>query len=241
MSATTTAPAARLAAFRNSRTAARIWSLVIAVDVLAAFAIQIALVLTGGPDPNTGETVATVGIPVRMVQTFSFFTIQSNLLVLIAAITLVIDPSRDGRVWRVLRLDALLGIVITGLVFDLVLIRYVHPSGWQLVATIGFHYIAPWVTLLGWLLFGPRPRIDRLTKLWAFAWPTAWIVYTFVHGALSDWYPYPFMDVHEIGYAVALRNTGIIVVIAVVLVAVFGWIDGKRPALPPDPTGAASR
>ena len=28
--------------------------------------------------------------------------------------------------------------------FDLVLIHYVHPSGWQLVATIGFHFIAPW-------------------------------------------------------------------------------------------------
>jgi hypothetical protein len=204
----------------------------IAIDVFTAFVIQIGLVLTGGPDPNTGETVATVGIATRMIQTFSFFTIQSNLLVLVAAITLVINPLRDGRVWRILRLDALLGIVITGLVFDLVLIRYVHPSGWQLVATIGFHYIAPWATLLGWLLLGPRPRIDRATIAWALVWPIAWTVYTFVRGAIINWYPYPFIDVHDVGYAVALRNTAFVFILAVALIAAFSLIDRRRPAAP---------
>lgn len=208
--------------------ASRIWHLVIAVDIAAALVIQVVLVLTGGPDPNTGETVASVGVATRIIQTLSYFTIQSNILVLIVAATLVANPRRDGRVWRVLRLDALLGITITGLVFDLVLIHYVHPSGWQLVATIGFHYIAPWATLLGWLLFGPRPRFDRGTVGWAFVWPIAWIAYTFVRGGLVDWYPYPFLDVEEIGYPAALRNTAAVVAVAVVLVAIFVRIDRIR-------------
>jgi hypothetical protein len=213
---------------------ARIWSLAIAVDVLAAFVIQVVLVLTGGPDPNTGETVATVGVATRMVQTFSFFTIQSNLLVLIVAVSLALSPNRDGALWRVLRLDALLGIVITGLVFDLVLIRYVHPSGWQLVATIGFHYIAPWATLLGWVLFGPRLRIDRATIGWAFVWPICWIAYTFARGALVHWYPYQFLDADRIGYGVALRNTGFVIILALALVAGFSRIDRRRlPRLEP--------
>ena len=120
------------------------------------------------------------------------------------------------------------GITITGLVFDLVLIDYVHPSGWQLVATIGFHYVAPWATLLGWLLFGPRPRIDRATMAWAFLWPIAWIGYTFIRGALVDWYPYPFLNADEIGYGVAIRNTLAIVVLALVLVAIFARLDRIR-------------
>jgi hypothetical protein len=210
----------------------RIWHLVIVVDVVAALIIQLALVLTGGPDPNTGATVASVGVATRMVQTLSFFTIQSNILVLVVAASLVVDPARDGRLWRVLRLDALLGITITGLVFDLILIRYVDPSGWQLVATIGFHYIAPWATLLGWLLLGPRPRIDRRTIAWAFVWPAAWIVYTFVRGALVDWYPYPFLDVQEIGYPAALGSTAVVVAVSVVLVAVFARLDRRLPAAP---------
>jgi magnesium-transporting ATPase (P-type) len=207
--------------------ASRIWHLCIAVDVVAALVIQIALILTGGPDPNTGETVASVGVATRMIQTVSFFTIQSNLLVLVVAVMTVRNPLRDGRFWRVLRLDALLGITITGLVFDLVLIHYVHPSGWQLVATIGFHYVAPWATLLGWLLFGPRPRIDRRTLTWVFLWPLAWIAYTFVHGAIVHWYPYPFLDVDKLGWWPALGATGIVLLLACVLLAIFTSLDRR--------------
>lgn len=219
--------------------ASRIWHAVIALNVVAALVIQVWLILTGGPDPNTGETVASVGVATRMVQTLSFFTIQSNLLVLAVAITLVIDPRRDGRFWRVLRLDALLGITITGLVFDLILIDYVDPTGWQLVATIGFHYIAPWATLLGWLLFGPRPRIDRSTIAWAFVWPVAWIVYTFVRGALVDWYPYPFLDVAKVGYPAALGATAGVLAVAGVLVIVFRRLDRVRTLGSPVVTAAA--
>ena len=210
------------------RPASRLWHLLIVVDVAAALVIQLWLILTGGPDPNTGEAVAAVGIGTRMIQTLSYFTIQSNILVLIAAATLVIDPARDGRFWRILRLDALLGITITGLVFDLVLIRYVHPTGWQLVATIGFHYVAPWATLLGWLIFGPRPRLDRSTMAWAFLWPMLWIAYTFIRGALVGWYPYPFLDVDEIGYWASIRNTTFVLVVALVLVAIFKGLDRFR-------------
>lgn len=208
------------------------WNGLIALVIVVSLVIQLVLILTGAPDPNTGETVASVGVATRMVQTLSFFTIQSNLLALIVAVTLVIDPGRDGRVWRVLRLDALLGIVVTGLVFDLILIHYVHPSGWQLVATIGFHYIAPWATLLGWLAFGPRPRIDTATIGWAFLWPLAWIAYTFIRGEFVHWYPYPFLDVDQLGFWNALRNAGWVLVVAIVLTAIFKTLDrtGVRAA-----------
>lgn len=219
----------------RARRASRAWHLVIAVDVVAALVIQLALILTGGPDPNTGETVASVGVATRMVQTLSFFTIQSNILVLVVAVTLVVDPERDGRFWRVLRLDALLGIVITGLVFDLILIHYVHPSGWQLVATIGFHYVAPWATLLGWVLFGPRPRIDRSTLAWSAVWPVAWIVLTFVRGAVDGWYPYPFLDVEKVGYPAALRNVLVVVAVAVVIAMVLRAVDRTQTLGAPRP------
>lgn len=87
------------------------------------------------------------------------------------------------------------------------------------VATIGFHYIASWATLLGWLLFGPRPRSDRATMAWALLWPIAWITYTFIRGALVHWYPYPFLDVDQTGYGAAIRGTALVLVLAVVLTA----------------------
>jgi hypothetical protein len=59
----------------------------------------------------------------------------------------------------------------------------------------------------------------------AFVWPVAWIAYTFVHGALSGWYPYPFLDAGLHGYAIALRNTAAVAVIAVAIALVFKLLD----------------
>jgi hypothetical protein len=127
--------------------------------------------------------------------------------------------------WRVAHLDALLGIIITGLVFDVVLARQVHLTGAAFWATIGFHYVAPWAALLGWLGFGPRPRISWRTVVAAFIWPALWIGYTFAHGAATDWYPYPFLDVSKKGYATALINTAVVVIIAAALATALRFLD----------------
>lgn len=205
--------------------ASRIWHGVLAVVVAAALLLQLVLTATGGQDVNSGAAGTSVPLATRLVRLFSYFTVQSNILILAGLIMLAIHPLRDDRFWRVLRLDGLLGIVITGLVFALVLSKQVHPVGLAAVANAGLHYIAPWASLAGWLLFGPRPRIDVRTIALAFVWPVAWIVYTFVHGALSHWYPYPFLDVGQLGFGVVLRNTAFVVVLAAVLIAALKLLE----------------
>jgi hypothetical protein len=106
-----------------------------------------------------------------------------------------------------------------------------HLTGWALAATMGFHYIAPRGTLLGWLIFGPRPRMSWRTFGFAFIWPVAWIVYTFIHGAISSWYPYPFLDVTTIGYLDALRNSAIVLMIAVIIAAILTLLYRRLPSL----------
>ena len=83
----------------------RIYHGALAGIVLASLIIQITLTATdtaphaGPPDPDPAIT--------RFVKLFSYFTIQSNVLLLIATAALALDPHRDGRLWRVIRLDAL--------------------------------------------------------------------------------------------------------------------------------------
>lgn len=197
----------------------------LALIVAASLVLQLVLVVIGGQDANSGAAGTTVPLASRLVRLFSYFTIQSNILILAALITLAVHPLRDGRFWRVLRLDALLGIVITGLVFALVLSKQVHPVGLAAVANAGLHYVAPWASLAGWLLFGPRPRIDARAIALAFIWSVAWIGYTFVHGAVSHWYPYPFLDVGQLGFGVALRNTSLVIVVAAVLIAALKLLE----------------
>jgi hypothetical protein len=210
--------------------AARVWWGILALIMAASFLTQLVLVLTGGVDANSGVAAGGVGVGTRLARLFSYFTIQSNLIALAAATTLMLAPYRDGRFWRVLRLDSLLGIVITGLVYDIMLAGMVDLTGLALAVTLGLHYVAPWGTLLGWLLFGPRPRIDRRTVVLGFLWPAAWIAYTFGRGAISGWYPYPFLDVNALGLPLALRNTAIVLVVGLLLAVVLKLLD-RLPTL----------
>jgi hypothetical protein len=209
---------------------ARWWFGAIAVVVAIALVIQIVLIFTGGQDANSGAN-ETGPIGTRLVRLFSFFTIQSNLFVLGTSIALFLSIRRDGRLWRVLRLDALLGIIITGLVYETILAPLVHLEGWALVATIGFHYISPWATLIGWLVFGPRPRMGWGVLVAAFIWPLLWLVYTFVHGAVTGWYPYPFLDVTTIGLADSIRNSAVVLAIGIVIAIILVLVDKHVPAL----------
>jgi hypothetical protein len=223
------------ATVRRRDAIARWWFGGIAVVVAIALIIQIALIFIGGQDVNSGTSTAGESLATRFVRLFSFFTIQSNLFVLGTSIALAVSIRRDGLLWRVLRFDALLGIIITGLVYETILAPLVHPEGWALAATIGFHYISPWATLVGWLVFGPRPRMGWRVMALTFIWPLLWLVYTFVHGAVTGWYPYPFLDVTTIGFADSVRNSALVLAIGVVIAAVLTMLDRILPALVRDP------
>lgn len=66
---------------------------------------------------------------------------------------------------------------------------------------------------------------------WAFVWPVLWIIYTFIHGAATGWYPYPFLDAHTHGYAIAVRNTLFVVILDVAIAVVLKLLDGRMPAV----------
>lgn len=214
----------------RSSSASRAWHGLLAAVVFASLVIQVTITATSGQDQGPGGVLQQDPAGTRFVRMFSFFTIESNILLLAAAASLALHPGREGRFWRVLRLDALLGIIITGLVYATVLAGTSHPTGAAYWSNLGFHYFAPWWALLGWLLFGPRPRIDRATMAWAFLWPALWIGYTLAHGAATGWYPYPFTDVTRIGYAAALRNLFFVVVLALAFTGILRLLDAKLPA-----------
>lgn len=215
----------------TTRTAvARVVYLLLAVLVAAALVVQVVLIVQGGADANSGETGAVAPLGTRLVRLASYFTIECNVLVLVLAASHAHHPDRDGRLWRVLHVDALLGIAITGVVFSTVLAPIVRVSGLAFATNVVFHYVTPVAVVLGWLVFGPRPRVDRPALLAAAVWPAAWIAWTMAHGAVTGWYPYPFMDVDRLGLAVTARNIAFVVAGAVVVGLLLWWADRRIPA-----------
>lgn len=211
--------------------AARWWHGVVAAMALVGVVWELFGTLGRGPLP--GDTTTDL-----VVHFFSYFTILSNVLVGVTCALLLVDPLRDGRVFRVARLDALLCIAVTGLVYNTVLAGLQELSVAGIFTNLLLHQAGPLLAVLGWLVVGPRPRIDATTIWWSVLAPLVWIVYIFVQGAFSHWYPYPFMDVTEIGYPQALLNTGVVAVVFLLLAAGLGWVDRRmKPAPSPAATG----
>lgn len=139
---------------------------------------------------------------------FSFFTILGNILVALA-FALPLAPgltpaaffSRPG-----VRTALGVYIVVIGVVFYFLLRKIYHPTGLGWWVNILLHYIIPPLYVLDWLLFVPKRGLAfRHIPLWLI-FPLTYTFYTLLHGALSGYYPYPFLDAATYGYPQILTN-----------------------------------
>jgi hypothetical protein len=214
---------------------ARSWNFVIALLVAAGILVQvwIAIRVSSSPKAHAVGTLAGTPMANRVLRVLSFFTIQSNILSGVTSAQLARNPNRDGRIWRPTRLAALFGITVTGIVYSTVLAKIHEPHGWQETSTnTVFHYIVPIMMVLGWLPFGPRPRIDVRTISLSMVWPTAWISYILVYGAITKWYPYPFVDVTSHGYRRVIANATAVVAVLLFVTTLYWLGDRRLPARP---------
>jgi len=201
--------------------------------VVAAFALvaQVVLTVTGSA---TLVEVDPPGLAERLFHLVSYFTILSNLLVLVTTLAAARDPHVDGPVWRVLRLDGVVAITITGVVHWFLLRPLSDLAGWSYAVDKLLHVVVPLLTVVGWVAFGPRRRVTGRVVLLALIYPFAWLFYTLGVGAVSGWYPYPFLDVGESGpAAVAVAALGIALFLFA-LSALVWWLDrvlGPAPHL----------
>lgn len=185
-------------------TGARIFWLIVATIGTASFLVSCTISMT-----QEGNGGALNGLWF----TLSYFTVWSNIVTFIATWMLVADPQRDGRGFRWFRMTSLVMITVTGLVYAIVLAADAHPVGLGVYTNIGYHYIVPWASLLGFLLFGPRPRFSRREVFSMLLIPVIWLIYTLLRGLLTlqpppqapatelgapqNWYPYPFINVND--------------------------------------------
>ncbi len=201
--------------------------------VFVALAIQIFVIVV---EPLTPSGVA-FPLGIRLWNLFSYFTIWSNLVVLLTSVWLVCQPRSDSPIFRVLRLSALSMISVTGLVYVTLLSHLWNPQGAQAVADYGLHYAAPLLTIFGWLWLGPHQRDDaRIIRL-SLAIPIVWTVYTFARaplvqyikdGELRNFYPYPFLDIGLLGVVRVAFLLGAIVLLYLGITWVLVAVERKR-------------
>lgn len=196
---------------------------VTALVALVALVLQLVLVVDG--QSVLAETDPP-GLATRLARFVAYFTIQSNVLVLVTSVQLARDPAREGPAWRVVRCAAVVGITVTGLVHFVLLRPLLDLEGWNFVADKLLHLAVPALAVITWLVVGPRPRVTLRVAGLALVWPVAWLGLMLAVGATSGWYPYPFLDPREDGsVAVVVACVGV-TVLFIVLSWLVRWVDG---------------
>jgi hypothetical protein len=156
----------------------------------------------------------------------SYFTILSNIVVAIVMTMLVLRPhvffekSRRGRLWQALRLDSVLMITITGVVYQLLLATG-DKTGWDFISDTLQHAVNPVVTVLVWLVAGPRGILQWRTIAAAMVVPIVWALYSLSRGAVVGAYPYFFLDVATNGLASVIAFIVQIMIAAIVISMLF--------------------
>ena len=188
--------------------------LIAAVALAGLLGLGLQLVITLGRNDE-------IGILAGIGDFLSFFTIQSNIVVLlVAAATTLRWPgilTRPG-----VQAAAALYIFVVMLIYHAVLRSQWDPQGLVWLATTMLHYIVPLAYLFWWVAYADKSHLTRDLPVKWLVFPLAFMLLSLVRGAITGWYPYSFLDVAEIGYPLALRNAAMIA--AVFLLAGYGLV-----------------
>lgn len=206
---------------RVTRTA-RAWFALNSLVVVVALAIQIPI--TAARTDGAFDTPAA-----RVANLFTFFTILTNALVAVTSLLLAVRPGRRSTLFSTLRLDALLGIIVTGIVYHAVLADLYDLHGAEQFADVLFHTVSPLLAVTGWVLFGPRGLVDRRIVALSVIYPLLWLVFTLIRGAIIDWYPYPFTNVTDLGYVQVALNCLLVTALFLVLAVAAMGVDRMLP------------
>lgn len=171
----------------------------------------------------------------RSVEYISYFTIVTNFLIALAFTLPAFAPgSKAGQWWAAAspRGATTVFAVVVMVIYHLLLRSLWHPQGLQLANDYMLHYVMPLAILADWLLFTPRGGLRwRDAAIWLSV-PAIYGLWTLVHGAVSDFYPYPFMDVAKLGYpAVLINMVGLVLgfyLPGLVLVGIDGQLARRR-------------
>lgn len=171
--------------------------------------------------------------PLGLTNFFSYFTIQSNILVGLFCGYLLLRKNSFKPLEQTLQLGTLLDISITFIIYQTILAATWNPQGLAFVGNFFIHTLTPILFVVYWLVFQEKKQMQFKYALYWLVYPVLYVVYTLIRGAIVNWYPYPFLDASVISIGQVLINvlgiTALFFVGAIVFVAVNNsWTANKK-------------
>lgn len=139
------------------------------------------------------------------IRFFSYFTILTNIIV-----TVYFTLQAFNRIPKIKKSGILTAItiyiLIVGLVYQIILRSTWDPKGLQKLVDELLHTIMPISVLTYWYLFENK-RLNYGQILPWTIYPLLYLFYILIRGYFSDFYPYPFINVINLGYFQVFINS----------------------------------
>lgn len=152
----------------------------------------------------------TYSVPETIIHFFSYFTILTNILVACCFTTIAMKQKPYETTFFAnpgVLAATVVNITIVGSVYNLILRALWTPTGLQLVADELLHTIIPLLYITLWLTIVPKTYLhwNRIFN-WLF-YPLGYFIIILFLGSLSGFYPYPFINVTELGWPQVIINS----------------------------------
>ena len=171
-----------------------------------------------------------------VVSYFSYFTIESNLIAVVALLVMAARWRKQrSRAHELLRGGAVVYMSVTCIVFTLLLSGTDVDTAIPWVNTV-VHQLIPLVMVVDWLVDPPAGRLTMRDGVLWLGYPLAWIVYVLIRGAIGGRYPYPFLNPANGGYAaVAAYCVAILVLMLLICAATVAVANAAGQRRQPTP------
>lgn len=175
-------------------------------------------------------------IPETIIRFFSYFTILTNTLVAVYFTTQAVQANKLTKPGTLTAITVY--ITIVGAVYQVLLRHIWDPTGLQRLVDELLHTINPVLVILCWYFYEEKRFVSYNQIPSWLIYPGVYLVYILVRGAYSGFYPYPFVNVLELGLSQVLVNSLVLLLVFILTAAIFIAL-GKRFSKPKLHTGTA--
>ncbi|MFM7329985.1 MAG: Pr6Pr family membrane protein [Bacteroidota bacterium] len=137
------------------------------------------------------------------IRYYSYMTVWTNILLALCFGAVAFFPETTWGKFlteKVVQAATVGYILVVGLAYHFLLAGTFDPKGLEWFADLLLHYINPILYTGFWLIFADKERLSYLSSLRWLVWPFTYFIFSLIKGAITDWYPYFFVDVVKLGY-----------------------------------------
>ncbi|MHA1228721.1 MAG: Pr6Pr family membrane protein [Candidatus Hodarchaeales archaeon] len=196
----------------------------LALVILGAFTIISSHILRFTAPEN-----ASLSIPEKIFGVYRYFTMQTNLMVLVWLVLAVLwmkNPDRMDNLNGIVRGAITLYITVTFLVFAIVLSPLYHPSGFEGFLNLSLHYIMPIAFIIDFFATEELNYKWRFTLYWLI-YPLCYLVFSLIHGLTTGDFIYPFLNFETLGFEKLIISLIILVGLFIFLSVVYIVLSKK--------------